>query len=82
MTKVDYPAVPSVRFVRLPEVRAMTGLSKTEIYRRIREGRFPAQTKISSAVAVWTTVQIADWQAKMIVAEGGAQENHLVRLLG
>ena len=81
MSSVDYPVVPSVRFVRLPEVQAMTGLSKTEIYRRIREGSFPVQTKISSAVSVWTTVQIADWQAKMVLA-GGHREDQLAQLLG
>lgn len=45
-------------FLRLPEVIKRTGLSKTEIYRRIAIGQFPKQVKLSRRVVVWPTAEI------------------------
>lgn len=55
------PKVNAGRFVRLPEVIRRVGLSKTEIYRRMKAGSFPAQLRISHRVAVWNSDQVDDW---------------------
>lgn len=47
--------------IRLPEVMRMTGLSKTEIYRRMNENRFPKNRKLSPRVAAWRRGDVVDW---------------------
>jgi prophage regulatory protein len=43
---------------RLPEVIRRTGLSRSEIYRRLKDGRFPKSQKLSPRVAVWSSTDI------------------------
>jgi len=49
------------RFIKLPEVKAMTSLSTTEIYRRIAAGTFPAQVHLGPKSSVWVESEIIDW---------------------
>ncbi|MBB2971436.1 AlpA family phage regulatory protein [Mesorhizobium sp. RMAD-H1] len=49
------------RIVRLKTVLARTGLSRSTIYRKIAEGTFPAQIKISINGAGWHEVEIDRW---------------------
>ena len=44
-----HDAFEDVSFLRLPEVKAVTGLSKTSIYELIREKRFPAPVRLGPA---------------------------------
>ncbi|RVC69774.1 AlpA family phage regulatory protein [Mesorhizobium sp. M00.F.Ca.ET.038.03.1.1] len=48
--------------LRLPQVMAITGLSRSEIYRRISAGLFPKQTRKSHRVSVWKGSEIAAYQ--------------------
>ena len=41
------------RFLRLPEVREMTGLSTSSIYQLMTEGTFPKQIQLGSRSVVW-----------------------------
>src|SRR3546814_15980238 len=43
----------SERLIRLPTVLNRTGLSRSTLYRKIAEGTFPAQVKISFHGAGW-----------------------------
>lgn len=52
-----------VRNIRLADVIRKTGLSKSEIYRRITEKRFPAQKRISHRVSVWKEADVDAWVA-------------------
>jgi prophage regulatory protein len=47
----------------LNTVRARTGLSRSTIYRKIAEGTFPAQLKISTNGAGWRESDINRWVA-------------------
>ncbi|WP_084324309.1 AlpA family phage regulatory protein [Hyphomonas polymorpha] len=49
------------RLIRLPEVRRLTSLSKTEIARRMREGEFPPNHKLGSRTVVWREDEVAAW---------------------
>ncbi|MGQ3670778.1 helix-turn-helix transcriptional regulator [Xanthobacter sp. TB0136] len=49
------------RIVRLKTVLARTGLSRSTIYRKIAEGTFPAQIKISTNGAGWKESDINRW---------------------
>ena len=40
------------RFLRLPEVLQITGMSKTFIYDRINDGTFPKQIQLGSRTVV------------------------------
>lgn len=66
------PVVPRDRLVRLPEVMAMTGASKTTIYDLMKAGKFPACTKITRRLSVWSEGAILTWiQAR--ITEGAVQ---------
>ncbi len=51
------------RIVRLNTVLTRTGLSRSTIYRKIAEGTFPAQLKISVNGAGWRESDIDRWVA-------------------
>ncbi|MYB46043.1 MAG: AlpA family phage regulatory protein [Acidimicrobiia bacterium] len=52
------------RVVRLPEVLEITGLSRTTIWRREREGSFPAPFRLGgegTRAVGWREQDIYDW---------------------
>ncbi len=51
------------RIIRFNTVRARTGLSRSTIYRKIADGTFPAQLKISANGAGWRESDINRWIA-------------------
>lgn len=51
---------------RLPTVEAQTGLSKSEIYRRIKNGSFPRPLKLGARAVAWPARQIDDWVKSLI----------------
>lgn len=53
----------SDRIIRLTTVLARTGLSRSTIYRKIAEGTFPAQLRISVKGAGWRESDINRWIA-------------------
>lgn len=57
-------------FLRLPQVRQRTGLSKTEIYRRVSREEFPPSRRLSHRVAVWLESEVVQWQAERLGAAG------------
>ena len=51
------------RIIRLRTVLARTGLSRSTIYRKIAEGTFPPQIKISTHEIGWHESEINRWIA-------------------
>lgn len=51
------------RIIRLKTVLDRTGLSRSTIYRKIAEGTFPSQVKISIHGAGWHELAINHWIA-------------------
>ena len=49
------------RFIKLGEVKALTTLSTSEIYRRIAAGRFPKQVMLGPKSAVWIEAEVIAW---------------------
>ncbi|MBU9251547.1 phage transcriptional regulator AlpA [Burkholderia multivorans] len=49
------------RLLRFAEVRARIGLSKSEIYRRIGAGTFPAGVKLGARAVAWRESGVEDW---------------------
>lgn len=56
------------RFIRLPEVRRLTGMSRTSIYAAIADGRFPRPLKAGPKTSVWQESDIAKWQDGIVAA--------------
>jgi len=52
------------RFVRIREVIAMTGLSRSRIYAAIKRGTFPAQLKLSTRSSGWLETEVIQWRAE------------------
>ncbi len=50
------------RMVRLPEVVALTGLSRASIYKHIHEGRFPKQIQLGPRSVGWKESHITAWR--------------------
>ena len=44
---------PPIRFLRLPEVLERTGLSRSTIYVRLAEGRFPRPVRLGGRAVGW-----------------------------
>ena len=60
------------KFLRLPQVKATTGLSKSSIYARIAEGTFPKQIPLGPRLVVWVESDIQKWIGLQIQASTSA----------
>ncbi len=49
------------RFIRLPEVMQMTGISKTTVYEYIRRGAFPKPYRPTVRISAWKLSEIKAW---------------------
>ena len=47
--------------LRLPTVKAITGLSRSTIYLRMSEGTFPKKISLGSRAVGWLETEIQDW---------------------
>ncbi len=54
--------------LRLPTVKARTGLSRSTIYLRVAEGSFPPPVSLGGRAVGWVEAEVADWLAKRIEA--------------
>lgn len=59
------------RFVRLPEVKALTGLSRSTVYERIRDGQFPKPVGLGGRNVGWVESEVSAWiEARIAIARG------------
>lgn len=54
---------------RMPDLTKAVGLSKTEINKRIREGRFPAGVKLSPQVRAWRAEEVKRWVEQFVPSD-------------
>jgi prophage regulatory protein len=54
---------PTDRFMREPEVRRITGLSRTTRWRLERVGKFPRRRQLSANAVGWLASEIRAWMA-------------------
>jgi len=52
--------------LRLPAVKTRTGLSRSTIYLRISEGRFPKPVSLGGRAVGWVEAEIDDWLNRQI----------------
>ena len=53
--------------LRLPKVKAITGLSRSTIYLRMSEGTFPQHISLGSRAVGWLRSEVADWMDQRIL---------------
>ena len=54
--------------LRLPAVKARTGLSRSTIYLRIAEGSFPTPVSLGGRAVGWIEAEVNDWLKQQIEA--------------
>jgi prophage regulatory protein len=54
--------------LRLPEVKARTGLSRSTIYLRVSEGTFPEPIKLGDRAVGWVEAEVEEWLRQLIEA--------------
>jgi prophage regulatory protein len=62
------------RVLRLPEVKRLTGLSRTTIWEQEKAGKFPRHVQISGRAIGWFESQIAAWLEALADAPGAEPE--------
>lgn len=58
----EFPAMND-RLLRLPEVKRRVGLGRSTIYRRMRDGTFPAARDLGGGVIAWSEAEVSEWIA-------------------
>ncbi len=56
----------SHRFLRLTDVKTLTGFSRSTIYMRIAENRFPKSIKLGDRAVAWLERDIDAWMEQQI----------------
>lgn len=57
------------KIYRLPEVIALTGLSRSSIYARVSSNEFPKPVKLGRRAIGWSEQSLIAWQAKVMGAQ-------------
>lgn len=47
--------------IKLNEVKALTTLSRSTIYKKVAEGTFPAPIKLGDRAVAWLETEIVNW---------------------
>lgn len=52
--------------LRLPQVKARTGLSRSAIYQKVTQGIFPKPVSLGARAVGWLEAEIEDWLAQQV----------------
>lgn len=58
--------LPKERFLRLSDVKARTGLSRSTIYLNISKGTFPRHISLGARCVGWLESEIDEWMQSRI----------------
>ena len=62
------------KILRLPAVKAKTGLCRSKIYARISQGTFPTALNLGPNTVGWLEAEVDAWIDKQIVSSRRLQE--------
>lgn len=74
-TTSERPAAPALddeRFIRLAEVLATCGKSRSSIYEGVKEGTFPAPVKFQGCSSAWLKSEVLQWMQACVTARRSA----------
>lgn len=60
------PSRHHTRLLRLPEVLALTAMSRSEVYRRIAAKSFPTPIKLGPRLSAWSEEAVHAWIAAQL----------------
>jgi prophage regulatory protein len=61
-----------MKLLRLPEVVALTGLSRMTLWRLERAGRFPARRRLGANSVAWLDSDVESWMIDRPAVQGPA----------
>ena len=73
-TAIEQETSRQERFLRLPEVLARTGLSRSTIYVRLDHGRFPRPVSLGRRAVGWIEAEVDEWIRERITESRGDTE--------
>lgn len=73
--QIDYPEMQPGQILRLPEVKKLTGLSRSTIYARMREKRFPERIDLGGRAVGWRAESIFSWINSCATKSSGKQRS-------
>ena len=53
-------------FLRLPKVKQLTGVGRSQIYHLIKQGKFPKQIHIGPKSVAWLDSEVSEWMKERI----------------
>jgi prophage regulatory protein len=59
------------KVVRLPGVKAQTGLSRSAIYKLAKKAAFPRPVQLGPRAVGWLQSELDEWLARRVAARGG-----------
>ena len=65
----------ATRILRLPAVMSRTGLSRSSVYLRISQGRFPKPIALGGRAVGWIEAEIDDWLNQQIKASRNTENS-------
>ena len=68
--------------LRLPAVKASTGLSRSTIYLRVSQGTFPKPVSLGGRAVGWLEAEIQEWLPRQIEASRKAAARARIAQLG
>ena len=57
--------------LRRTDVERITGLSRSALYQKVKDGEFPRQVKISDNAVGWVAAEVNAWVEARIAARDG-----------
>ncbi|MDR1848828.1 MAG: AlpA family transcriptional regulator [Zoogloeaceae bacterium] len=61
--------------LRLPQVKAKTGLSRSTIYQSIADGKFPEPIKLGERAVGWLSHEVESWLCDRVDARDAARRS-------
>ncbi|EJL6982883.1 helix-turn-helix transcriptional regulator [Vibrio vulnificus] len=58
----------NIRLIRFREVLAMTGLSRSSVYRFIEANQFPTQVQLGGRAVAWVESEVQEWIQQRVSA--------------
>ena len=71
---IEHELQVPIRILRLPDVLARTGLSRSTIYVRLAEGSFPKPVQLGGRAVGWIESDVDTWIRERIAASRGEAE--------
>jgi prophage regulatory protein len=69
-----------IEFIKLPAVKALTGIGTTKIYEMAKQGSFPRQVKQGGRGVAWIKAEVIAWnRAQVEAARSGSEASNSSR---